>query len=70
MATTKRTRKREPGKITLVKSAEPAPASIEHVIRSRAYELFEQRGRAHGRDLDDWLMAEAEVRGHAKLASA
>jgi len=30
-------------------------------IRARAHELFEQRGRQEGRDLDDWLQAEAEV---------
>jgi hypothetical protein len=24
-------------------------------IRLRAYELFEQHGREHGRDLDHWL---------------
>jgi Protein of unknown function (DUF2934) len=30
-------------------------------IRVRAYELFEQRGREDGHDLDDWLRAEAEL---------
>jgi hypothetical protein len=30
-------------------------------IRVRAYELFEQRGRESGHDLDDWLQAEAEI---------
>jgi Protein of unknown function (DUF2934) len=30
-------------------------------IRVRAYELFEQRGREPGHDLDDWLQAEAEI---------
>jgi hypothetical protein len=30
-------------------------------IQLRAYELFEQRGREHGHDLDDWLRAESEV---------
>jgi hypothetical protein len=30
-------------------------------IRARAYELFEQRGREPGHDLDDWLQAEAEL---------
>jgi HSP20 family molecular chaperone IbpA len=29
-------------------------------IRLRAYELFEQRGRENGHDVDDWLQAEAE----------
>jgi DUF2934 family protein len=35
----------------------------EEVIRIRAYELFEQRGRTHGHAYEDWLRAEAEVRG-------
>lgn len=31
-------------------------------IAKRAYELFELRGHDHGRDLDDWLQAEKELR--------
>jgi|HubBroStandDraft_5_1064220.scaffolds.fasta_scaffold447149_1 hypothetical protein len=38
--------------------AEP-PYHLE--IQVRAYELYEQRGKEHGRDLDDWLQAEAEL---------
>jgi HSP20 family molecular chaperone IbpA len=30
-------------------------------VRDRAYELFEQRGRQHGADLDDWWQAEREL---------
>jgi hypothetical protein len=30
-------------------------------IRRRAYELYEQRGRANGHALEDWAQAEAEV---------
>ena len=30
-------------------------------IRTRAYQLFEQPGREHGGDLDDWLKAESEI---------
>lgn len=30
-------------------------------VRVRAYELFEERGGSHGRELDDWLQAEMEV---------
>jgi uncharacterized membrane protein YbaN (DUF454 family) len=30
-------------------------------IEGRAYELFEQRGREDGHDLDDWLQAESEM---------
>ncbi len=38
-----------------------ASPSMEERIRVRAYELFENRGYQHGRDLDDWLQAEAEL---------
>jgi HSP20 family molecular chaperone IbpA len=30
-------------------------------VRTRAYELFEQRGRENGHDLDDWVQAENEL---------
>jgi hypothetical protein len=36
---------------------------IEQQIRQRAYELYEQRGRTDGHDLDDWLQAECEIKG-------
>jgi hypothetical protein len=32
------------------------------LIRKRAYQLFELRGRQPGHDLDDWLRAEGEIR--------
>lgn len=38
-----------------------APTSEE--VRRRAYELWEQRGREHGKAEDDWYRAENEVRG-------
>jgi len=28
----------------------------------RAYDIFERRGHEHGRDLEDWLQAERELR--------
>jgi hypothetical protein len=31
-------------------------------IARRAYQLYEERGRDEGRDLDDWLRAEDELR--------
>ncbi len=34
---------------------------LQAQIRDRAYELYEQRGGIEGRELDDWLQAEAEV---------
>jgi hypothetical protein len=37
----------------------------------RAYELYEQRGRKDGYDLEDWLQAELEVtQQKAKTAAA
>ena len=34
---------------------------IENRIRSRAYQLYEQRGNVDGFALEDWFQAEAEV---------
>lgn len=34
---------------------------IQEQVRRRAYELYEQRGREDGHDLEDWLQAESEV---------
>ncbi|HTM42210.1 MAG TPA: DUF2934 domain-containing protein [Terriglobales bacterium] len=39
-------------------------------LRRRAYFLYEQRGRADGHDVDDWLQAEAELKGKSKTAAA
>lgn len=33
-------------------------------IARRAYGLYEQRGGGHGRDWEDWLQAELELRGN------
>ena len=44
--------------------------SLEERIRLRAYELYEQRGRADGYALDDWLQAQAEVAGEGLLRVA
>jgi len=43
---------------------------IEQQIQQRAYELYEQRGRTDGRDLDDWLQAEREIKGTQANAAA
>jgi hypothetical protein len=48
------------------KSDEPTVLiPIEQQIQQRAYELYEQRGRRDGHELDDWLQAECEIKGHA-----
>ena len=44
---------------------------IEQQIQQRAYELYEQRGKAEGHELDDWLQAECEIKGtQANAATA
>ncbi|HUO14506.1 MAG TPA: DUF2934 domain-containing protein [Verrucomicrobiae bacterium] len=43
-------------------SASPeATHHLQTIIRRRAYELYEQRGRKEGHAVDDWLCAEAEI---------
>ena len=36
---------------------------VEENVRSRAYELYEVRGRMDGHAEEDWLQAEGEVAG-------
>jgi Protein of unknown function (DUF2934) len=44
---------------------------LDEKIRRRAYELYEQRGRTDGSDLEDWVQAEAEVlAGHEMARTA
>lgn len=43
------------------KAADQDANVTRSLIAAKAYELFEQRGRANGQDLDDWLKAEALV---------
>ncbi len=43
-------------------STTTAHPSIEEEIRRRAYELYEERGRRHGFEQEDWARAEEEVR--------
>jgi len=60
------------------KPSAPAPKSdeptvlipIEQQIQQRACELYEQRGRTDGHDLDDWLQAECEIKGTRANAAA
>lgn len=39
-------------------------------ISSRAYELYVERGREHGHDLEDWLQAEREVTARKTRSAA
>jgi len=44
--------------------------NLEEQIRRRAYELYEERGRGPGHDLDDWLRAEAEITAKSQKTDA
>jgi hypothetical protein len=37
------------------------PQELEHQIRLRAYELYEERDKEEGHDLENWLRAEEEI---------
>jgi DUF2934 family protein len=41
---------------------------LQNKIRTRAYELYEQRGCGEGHDVDDWLQAESEVTARSAAA--
>ncbi|HEY6250839.1 MAG TPA: DUF2934 domain-containing protein [Candidatus Angelobacter sp.] len=43
-------------------SQEVSEAELGEKIHRRAYQLYEDRGRQDGHDLEDWLQAEAELR--------
>ncbi len=51
----------EKGRSTSVAQISDPHPNLDEEIRRRAFELYEQRGRQDGHDMDDWLRAEAEV---------
>lgn len=42
--------------------------AVERKVRSRAKELYENRGRAEGQDLENWFQAESEVLENSAVA--
>lgn len=49
------------GRMTSLDPAHPTALVSDDAVRLRAYELYEQRGRRDGHDLDDWLQAQSQV---------
>ncbi len=47
-----------------------ATPELESAIRTRAYELYLERGRQDGFDQDDWFRAESEVLGQTERRTA
>ena len=41
--------------------SERARAYAREQISSRAYQIYQERGYSHGRDVEDWLEAERQV---------
>jgi hypothetical protein len=44
---------------------ESRPTDERDRVAQRAYELYMARGGGDGQDLDDWLLAEGELRGRS-----
>jgi len=64
--TTTVSKKKIPSSALQMSSAAENNADVsEDRIRQRAYELYMQRGGQHGKHVDDWFRAEAELRGHS-----
>ena len=60
-------------KAASVSTAKPKKSSLElteDIIRERAYRFYEERGCEHGRALEYWLRAEAEIFGKELSAAA
>jgi Protein of unknown function (DUF2934) len=53
-----------------VKQTPATPVEREAAIRRRAYEIYEQRGRADGFELEDWAQAETEILGSSEMPKA
>jgi len=49
------------GRLTQVDPVGSINRPREEEVRRKAYQLYEQRGKLDGRDLDDWLIAESQV---------
>ena len=42
-------------------TSEPQELELEHQIRLRAYELYEERGRENGHEQEDWYRAKEDI---------
>ena len=56
--------------LTGLKSLEESREALQKRIRIRAYQLYEQRRREDGHDLDDWVQAETEELERRKKIAA
>ena len=60
-----------PATLRTINQTTESASELQEQVRHRAYELYEQRGREDGHELDDWLQAESQVtQQEAKTAAA
>jgi hypothetical protein len=50
-----------PTPIRTISQTTESTSELQEQVRRRAYELYEQRGRDDGHELEDWLQAESEM---------
>ena len=56
------------GRVTPIDPEPVRPSNaLEDRVRSKAFEIYEQRGGEQGHALDDWLAAEQEIKTTATL---
>jgi hypothetical protein len=60
---------RRDGRSPAVDARDDSQIGLRDLIARRAYELFEERGRIDGDDVNDWLRAEVEVRSSIGMAN-
>lgn len=51
----------KPTPLSATSQTSESSSALQEQVRVRAYELYEQRGREDGHDLDDWFQAESEA---------
>ena len=59
-------RRRTSGPNQTDRTADGSQQPSDDAVAERAYEIYRGRGGDDGHDLDDWLTAEAELRGTAR----
>jgi hypothetical protein len=50
------------GRLTPIDPMDPVHLPREELIRRKAYELYERRGKTDGYAVEDWLQAERQTR--------
>jgi hypothetical protein len=48
----------------------PSPSNLQEEIKLRAFEIYQERGRGDGYELEDWLQAESEILDNKRTLKA